>query len=563
MKDGAMRSQRPPNPFGHMLVGGLIAAVTWQLVVPLDSHSDPVGTFALGGLFLAGVWVFGLGILDLFRVILLRIEHRIAETPTGIFGEAAFADLRDCADNGMTDPEGVFLGALDGVPLFFNGKAHLLTVAPARQGKGTSVVIPNLLHYSGSVFVTDPKGELAAITARHREQTFGHKVIFLNPWKLNGLPCDRYNPLQPLIDMAADPRRHHELGDAARANAFMLEPEPEGGDKNRFFRDGTRNMLEGGQLHLATRGRPERCTLPELWRIIKNTDLLDLTLREMAESEALDGVVAAYGKELLKQFLDGARQFEDFRNGASNALQVFRPGGPLADAVSGTNARFEDLKTRPTTVYVMIPAERISDYGMWLALVSRHAINAVTEQRSNQRVLFLLDEFANMGRIAGFAEALTLLPGYGVRVWVIVQDLSHLAQVYGRETANIILSQSEVKQFFAVQDFDLAQRLSRLLGERSIITRSYNLGQRADDEIGVSASERGVPLMLPPEIMTLPDDRQLLFVKAAPPVLAAKARYWDVAPWRDWADPNPIEGDHPRGGKPVFRLRYSGTRSKS
>lgn len=64
----------------------------------------------------------------------------------------------------------------------------------------------------------------------------------------------------------------------------------------------------------------------------------------------------------------------------------------------------------------MIPAERISADGMWLALVSLHATNAVTEQRSNQHVLFLLDEFANICRIAGFAEALTLLPGYGERV---------------------------------------------------------------------------------------------------------------------------------------------------
>tara|TARA_R110002033_G_scaffold147311_1_gene184600 strand:- start:3510 stop:5150 length:1641 start_codon:yes stop_codon:yes gene_type:complete len=539
-----------------MLIGGLIAGSIWKLLVPLDFHSDPVAVFALGFLFLAGVWTFGIGVLDLLRTLLLWIARRRAETPTGVFGDAAFADLRDCADFGLTGPEGLFLGAKDGVPLFFNGKAHLLTVAPARQGKGTGVVIPNLLHYSGSVFVTDPKGELAAITARHRQETFGHNVIFLNPWKLNGLRCDRYNPLQPLIDMAADPRRHHELGDAARANAFMLEPEPAGGDKNRFFRDGTRNILEGMQLHFATRGRPERCTLPELWRAIKNTDLLELTLREMAESDALDGVVAAYGAELLTQFEDGVRQFDDFRNGASNALQVFRPGGPMADAVSGTDARFEDLKARPTTVYVMIPAEKISDYGMWLALVSRHAINAVTTQRSNQRVLFLLDEFANMGKIAGFAEALTLLPGYGVRVWAIVQDLSHLAQVYGRETANVIMSQAEVKQFFAVQDFDLAQRLSKLLGERSIITRSYNLGQRADEEIGVTASERGVSLMLPQEIMTLPHDRQLLFIKSAPPVLAAKVPYWDVSPWREWADANPMEGDHPRDGKPAFRLRY-------
>ncbi len=65
---------------------------------------------------------------------------------------------------------------MDGQPLFYSGKAHLLTCAPARQGKGIGVVIPNLLHYSGSVVVTDPKGELAAVTAAHRRERFGQEV---------------------------------------------------------------------------------------------------------------------------------------------------------------------------------------------------------------------------------------------------------------------------------------------------------------------------------------------------------------------------------------------------
>jgi len=108
-----------------------------------------------------------------------------------------------------------------------------------------------------------------------------------------------------------------------------------------------------------------------------------------------------------------------------------------------------------------------------------------------------------------------------------------------------------------VQDMDLAARLSRLLGERSIITRNYNLGQTDDDELGISVSERGVPLMLPQDIMGLPEDRQLLFVKSAPPVVGEKVRYWDIAPWSDWAAANPMEGDHPRGGKAAVRLRYT------
>lgn len=549
--------QRQPNPLGTLLSGGSIIALSVATGRMLDAAHDPVSSTISVSIMVIGAWVTASGVFSALRRIANAWARWRAQQPTGVYGEAMLADLRDCADAGLTNPQGLFLGMLNGVPLFAGGKAHLITVAPARQGKGITVVIPNLLHYAGSVFVTDPKGELAAVTARHRRNVFGHTTVFLNPWGLHGLPRHRYNPLQPLIEMEADPRRHHELGDAARGLALQLIPEPAGGDKNQYFRDASRNLLEGLILYLVARGRPHKCTLPELWRIVKSTDLLEMTFRDMARADALDGIVAAYGQEFLHQFEEGARQFTDFRTGVSNALQIFRPGGLLADAVSASDIDFGDLKAKGATVYVMIPAERIAEYSVWLALMSRHAINAVASQHSRQPVLFLLDEFANMGRIAGLAEALTLLPGYGVRVWAIVQDLSHLEQVYGRETASIILSQAEVKQFFAVQDMDLAQRLSRLMGERSIITRNYSLGQEEADPVGVSVAERGVSLMMPQEIMGLPAERQLLFVKSAPPVLAEKVPYWDVSPWRDWADPNPMEGDHPREVRPRLRLHYS------
>lgn len=63
--------------------------------------------------------------------------------------------------------------------------------------------------------------------------------------------------------------------------------------------------------------------------------------------------------------------------------------------------------------------------------------------------------------------------------------------------------------------------------------------------------------MLPQEIMGLPGDRQLQFAKFVPPVVAEKVRYWDVSHWRDRAEPNPMEGDHPRNGMPHVNLRRS------
>lgn len=60
-------------------------------------------------------------------------KRRAAEMPSGIYGSASFMSGEDAARAGLTDPSGLFLGALGGRMLFHSGKAHLLTVAPARK----------------------------------------------------------------------------------------------------------------------------------------------------------------------------------------------------------------------------------------------------------------------------------------------------------------------------------------------------------------------------------------------------------------------------------------------
>ena len=62
--------------------------------------------------------------------------------------------------------------------------SHFMTVAGSRQGKGRNVIIPNLLLYSGSVLVTDPKGELANVTAKRRAEGLGQRVCVLDPFAI-------------------------------------------------------------------------------------------------------------------------------------------------------------------------------------------------------------------------------------------------------------------------------------------------------------------------------------------------------------------------------------------
>lgn len=100
----------------------------------------------------------------------------------------------------------IFLGAMDGevyahrlqdgrkerflrggVPIGIADDRHIITVAGSRAGKGRGVIIPNLLSYPGSMIVIDPKGDLAAETARYRREQLGQSVYVIDPFDASQL----------------------------------------------------------------------------------------------------------------------------------------------------------------------------------------------------------------------------------------------------------------------------------------------------------------------------------------------------------------------------------------
>lgn len=518
-------------------------------VVPTAEDDFVSGIFQ----FIGGLTALA-GVRETYRSWLMNEQRKVAAQPSGIFGAASFATLQDCDAAGMLDPHGLYLGLLDGYPLFYNGKAHLLTCAPARQGKGIGFVIPNLLHYQGAVVVTDPKGELAAVTAQHRAERFGQRVAVFNPWGLHGLPRQRINPLENIIALAADPALQRGLGDEVAAIVMQLYPEPED-TRNRFFREGARGIMRAVLLYLALHA-PKRCNLPEMWRAIANPLRLERAVTAMRKSDELGGILADLGDDLAHQMQDNPDLFGDFRAGAVQQLAIFEPGGYLADAVSGSDIALADLKSGDVSLYLAFPPDRILSHGAALGLIVNQAITAVARASERGEVLFMLDEFANLGKLSGLAESLTALPGLGVRVWMIVQELAEIVRIYGPHTAKTIQSQAEVKQFFAVNSDELAQALARALGQRTIKTRSHNLGKLDTDDIGESLAEAGQPLMRAEEIVQMSPAQQILLVKGVRPILGERLPFWFIAPWRAWAAINPVEGDYP-DPQPRVRLNYN------
>lgn len=439
------------------------------------------------------------------------------------FGTSRWATLEDIDAAGLTGEEGYRLGAfIEGKEerlIRYAGQRHLLTVAPTRAGKGVSAIIPNLLTYRGSALVIDPKGENALITA-NRRKALGQAVHMVDPWNITagklGVAAARFNPLDMLN--ADDP-------DFVENAVLVADALVVGGDaKDRFWDDEARAFLVGIILWVAT--APEEKDNRTLGRV---RDLLMLEANEMADlfqkmiGSAHPAVSGAGGRAMQKEPKLLSNVLATVQS-HTNMLDSPR----IRESLSGSDVHFEDLKTTATTIYLILPADRLDTYGRWLRLLVQQAlvVNARNIDVKPQRpILFLLDEMASLGRLAMVEQAYGLMAGFGMQLWGIVQDLSQLKRLYG-EGWETFVGNSGVLQYFGSRDRMTAEYFSTLCGVSTVwnISTAISTAVGGDSEsTTTSAAQRS--LAFPDELMTMRGERQLLLVENGYPIKAQK-RPW-------------------------------------
>lgn len=481
-----------------------------------------------------------------------RYQHALrvkSQTPTDNHGKAQLATEQQLEAAGKFDSNcGVPIGAFNGKPLFHKF-THAMVVSPAGAGKTSAVALPCLAHgyrvgdgnggsFAASVVVTDIKGELAVMAARNCVERHGHKVFYLNPDEMFGFANSCFNPLQVVIDdLAYVPYHKYALSDAQEL-VLQLIPEPPEGDKNKYFRNGSRNMIFAVVLYLAAEN-PACCTLPELFRILSSAGRLKEVLEAAVKSDALSGDIALLASGLLEVEDD---HFSDFITGAMQVLMPFSPSSPLAHSVSKSDFTFEALKQERTSVFIMARYDRKEAYAPWIGLVAKAAIKSLIRVDGNIPVHFLLDEATNIP-LPGLSNDLTALRGYGLRCQIICQAKSELTRVYGKESTETFYSQTDLKQFFGVTSLQEAKEISAMLGDYTVKAESLGMDRTSPwSDLKDSISETGRPLMRPEEILNMPKDDQIVLINGLPPIYCKRLPYSQVDSWHSALDDNPLEG---------------------
>ncbi|HFA6372513.1 TPA: type IV secretory system conjugative DNA transfer family protein [Neisseria gonorrhoeae] len=442
-----------------------------------------------------------------------------------LHGSARWADRKDIEAAGLLakkgeDSDGVYVGGWVDKKgtlhyLRHSGPEHVLTYAPTRSGKGLGLVLPTLLSWPHSTFITDLKGELWALTAGWRKKYAHNKVIRFEPASAQGSAA--WNPLDE-IRVGTE----YEIGDVQNLATMIVDPDGKGlnshWDKTAFA------LLTGVILHALYKARDDGgvATLPSVDRMLSDPEkpVGDLWV-EMATYPHADGrplpVISSAGQDMLDRpeeeagsVLSTAKSFLALYRDNVVAANVSRSDFKIKDLMNDEDPVSLYIITQPNDKARLRPLVRILiNMIIRLSADKMDFENGRPKVHYKHKMLAMLDEFPSLGKLEIMQESLAFIAGYGIKCYLICQDLN---QLKSRETEygpdETITSSCHVQNAYPPNRIETAEHLSKLTGITTVVKEQITTsGKRVSAMLGqVSRTTQEVqrPLLTADECMRMP-----------------------------------------------------------
>lgn len=442
-----------------------------------------------------------------------------------LHGSARWADRKDIEAAGLLakkgeDSDGVYVGGWVDKKgtlhyLRHSGPEHVLTYAPTRSGKGLGLVLPTLLSWPYSTFITDLKGELWALTAGWRKKYAHNKVIRFEPASAQGSAA--WNPLDE-IRVGTE----YEIGDVQNLATMIVDPDGKGlnshWDKTAFA------LLTGVILHALYKARDDGgvATLPSVDRMLSDPEkpVGDLWV-EMATYPHADGrplpVISSAGQAMLDRpeeeagsVLSTAKSFLALYRDNVVAANVSRSDFKIKDLMNDEDPVSLYIITQPNDKARLRPLVRILiNMIIRLSADKMDFENGRPKVHYKHKMLAMLDEFPSLGKLEIMQESLAFIAGYGIKCYLICQDLN---QLKSRETGygpdETITSSCHVQNAYPPNRIETAEHLSKLTGITTVVKEQITTsGKRVSAMLGqVSRTTQEVqrPLLTADECMRMP-----------------------------------------------------------
>ena len=502
------------------------------------------------------------GLLYAIPLILMLIAFGVKafyagfqDQTSGEQGTAAFAtksDLQHMGAYAKTDAEGVIFGKDQKGEFLRYPICNRTIISQTGGGKTSGVVIPALLTQNRPMFIHDLKGELWAVTARHRSQAFGHEIVAIDPYGITRTPeflkgkpafltqkIYRFNPLDAI------PKEEQKRDEALAALVKSLSARSGNrfGIKDNHFEDMAETLLLG-LIEWVVMNYPTPNLIMVHDLLCTSKENLETLLTEMQVSDLLRAKAAG------AQVLAAAHEER-----GSILTTTYRQLSWLADPnlrqlVSETNFDLKGLITGKADIYVIMPGAQAREqsrvFRMLLACVRNLMVQTPKSQISKEELLFLFDELGQLGYCEDIEAMLPIMRAYNAVFWSVFQDIGQIKK-YG-EMKGLFMG-AKLMQFFGITDSETIRWICELGGRKTYLSTNHseskgrggakNAGTSQNES--VSNQESGADLIKFNEVREMPFDKQLVLIQGERPIECNKVFYFKEEAFKGKYDPNPLE----------------------
>lgn len=410
---------------------------------------------------------------------------------------------------------------------------HEMYVGTTGSGKTTGCIEPQLRAISSQknkpcLFVTDPKGELAAHNIRHLREN-GYQTYVLN-FK-DPMCSDKWNPLLELYDLKMEARDLSKrvtmrrgavdkglrpMGQKAEFGEWYAEfdgrafPTKEKLDAYlRFAADYKEAKLESLVAQLACTLIPVQSTTDKSWDYGAQNLIKGLILCMLEDAASPNSgftrdmmtfmTLQQYYVTLKTPILDGKTPLMQHRltrnksqktvatmaTALSNAPNTMRSycgvfDGAVKDWFQGhifslTNSSTIDLNMagdKPFAIFLVTRDYEKSDFliaGIFVDWIYRRMLEAAESKKTNRALHFLLDEFGNIPPIADIDNKIATARSRNIWFHLVLQSYRQLEVSYTPEVAQVIKDNC-AQIFLGSSNMKSKQEFCESCGKHSVLT---------------------------------------------------------------------------------------------
>jgi len=478
-----------------------------------------------------------------------------------LYGDAKFANKKELKnDMNLYQKKGIIIGMDKTGELLKNDPSKFIALsAPTGTNKSVSFVIPNLLEWEESIVVLDIKKENFNITSKYRKFILKQEVYIFDPFNDK---THRYNPLG-YVDMEDSKERDIELAKIAAT----LYPTEGNGDKDiwplaarslflgyvylchdlltNLKAKPILNLIEfkpeftlAGILDLATNFRIQINSGEEQPLVLTET-------QEIIDFLFIENMISVETKNRFNDYFKISSGAEATSTGIwfafTTPLKFFLETDVIRNATSTNDFNLRELRKKKMTIYLVVSPDNLILVSLLFKLfwTQLFGLNTREEPKTNKELkyhcLTLMDEFTSPGYIETYLKSVAYMRSFGLASAIIYQNNAQIEAPiaqggYGTHGSKALLANHGCKLYFATENKEEAEALSKMLGyqtakdkSRSTSSDKYSLTKGSKSS---SLNQRQRALMLPQEIMTMKEDEQIIRIINQKPIFCKKAIYF-------------------------------------